>query len=105
MEEETYEATAINGGMQVFVGRLAGLCVTRQAVRDKFSAFGPLTHVRLYNRGLSNVVDAHAHVGFARAEDAWRCIQALDGATWLGQVISVQPLQSFLPRAMAKLTM
>jgi RNA recognition motif-containing protein len=102
VEEEVFEpetdssGTALNAsngapwGAEVYVGRLASLSVTRHALRDKFGQFGKLTYLRLFNRGVA--IDAFAHVGFTTPESAWQAIQHLNGITWLGQVVTVQPL-------------
>lgn len=71
------------------------MTVSLQNLRERFSQYGEVTYVRLFNRGIVGLdapVDAFAYVGFAEEGSAMRAIEAEDGNAWLGQVITVQPL-------------
>ena len=80
---------------EIYIGRLASLNVSIQNLKERFSAYGDISYVRLFNRGIVGLdapVDAFAYVGFKEEAAAQCAIAAEDGSAWLGQVITVQPL-------------
>jgi RNA recognition motif-containing protein len=94
-EEEFLTDTPTTPSHDIYIGRLCSWRVTRDLLKERFSHYGPLLFIRLFNRGVirpDSPVDAFAHIGFASSEDQKRAIASEDGECWLGQVITVQVL-------------
>lgn len=81
-------------GRTLFVGRLNGQAVTLPALHEHFARYGPLTFIRLYNRGAIGwdgvPLDAYAFLRFAHPPSVERAIKEEHGRVWLGQAIKCE---------------
>lgn len=81
-------------GRTLFVGRLNGQAVTLPTLHEHFARHGPLTFIRLYNRGAIGwdgvPLDAYAFIRFAQPLSVERAIKEEHGRVWLGQAIKCE---------------
>lgn len=96
MSYEQYEANdAMATKSEIYVGRLASFSVSLENLKERFSPYGSITYIYLFNRGVMGLdapVDAFAYIGFSNEEGGMPAINEQNGCTWLGQVIIVQLL-------------
>lgn len=99
--DESYPTTST-----VYVGRLNGAMVTRAALMARFSGYGQITALSLFNRDIRGpgnvVVDAFAFLAFQWEQEAKRAIEEQDGSIWLGLTMKVQMRRVATPMIMGE---
>lgn len=81
-------------GSTLFVGRLNGQAATISLLKEHFTTYGPISYIRLYNRGLIGFdgvpIDAYAFIKYDGRDAVEGAIKAEHGKAWLGQAIKCE---------------
>ncbi len=94
-------------GCTLYVGRLNGQQVTIASLKDRFSAYGTIAYIRLYNRGLVAFdgvpLDGHAFIRYGSASAVQQAIVKENSTVWLGQTIKCEQARQTVVASLAAL--